>query len=465
MITRATACTLEDARDAADAAAAAFPAWSGAEAGVRAGLLTRAAHLLAARVEQFVQVACKEVGATPEWIRFNTDIACDTLRHAATLAPAAGTAPYEAGNPAVGYLQVRRPAGVVLGIAPWNAPVTLAVRAIAAPLALGNTVILKGSELCPRTHEMVAQAFLDAGAAEGVVNFVTHAPEEAHAVVAALIGHPVVRRVNFTGSTRVGREVALMAAQHLKPCLLELSGKAAMIVLADADIDAAAEAAIHGAFFNQGQICMSTDRVVVEEAVADRFVAALKTRAEALRVADPAAGPGPLGALIAADAALRVRGLVDDALRKGARLVCGGEIYNRLMQPTVLDHVSFGMRIYSEETFGPALSVIRVGDADEAVSVANDTDFGLAAAIFSADEARAARLAARVEVGVVHINGSTVYDDPYLPFGGVKASGYGRFGGQSGIAEFTDLQFITRRPARAPCASDQKTSQTTTEEE
>ncbi|MGR3495998.1 aldehyde dehydrogenase family protein [Citreimonas sp.] len=449
VITRAAACSEAVAADAAGAAAAAHPAWAATDPAERARVLLRAADLLEARKPAFVEVAHREVGATADWTHFNIAVASDTLRHCATLTDRIGSAPYTAGNPGVAYTRVTRPVGVVLGIAPWNAPVTLAVRAVAAPLALGNTVVLKGSELCPRTHEMVAQALLDAGLPDGAINYVVNAPDDAHAVVEALIAHPAVRRVNFTDSTRVGREVALIAARHLKRCLLELSGKAPVVVLAGADIAAAARVVAQGAFFNQGQICMSTDRVIVEDAIAEPFVAALRAEAEALRLPDLAAPPGAAGQLITADAALRVKGLIEDAVRKGATLVTGGESFNRLMQPTVLDHVTFGMRIYAEETFGPALGIIRVADADEAVSVANDSDFALAAAVWSRDTAAARQVAHLIEAGIVHVNGSTVYDDPALPFGGLKASGYGRFGGDSVVAEFTETSFVTQPRATA----------------
>ena len=216
-----------------------------------------------------------------------------------------------------------------------------------------------------------------------------------------------------------------------------------MIVLEGADLAAAAATAAEGAFFNQGQICMSTDRIIVEEVIADDFIAALVAATAPMRIDDMSAKPGPMGQLISADAGVRLSGLIDDATRKGAHIVTGGETTNTVMQPTVLDHVDFGMRIYSEETFGPVLSVIRVGDADEAVSVANDTDYAPAAAVFCEDPARAWDVARQIEAGVVHINGSTVYDDPALPFGGLKASGYGRFGGSSAIHEFTETTYVT----------------------
>lgn len=447
LVTSAAACGVAEAERAADAAAAAFPGWSALPGSDRAACLIRAQGVLQDRTADLIAAAGQELGATPDWVRFNIDIAQATLAQAATLADAIGETPAPAPEPGLRYSLGRRPAGVVLGIAPWNAAVTLAIRAVAAPLALGNTVVLKGSELCPKTHELVARALIDAGLPSGVLNYVSNAPEDARAVVEALLAHPAVRRVNFTGSTRVGREIAGTAARHLKRCLLELSGKACTIVLADADPATAARIVAQAAFFNQGQVCMSTDRAVVEEAIADRFVTHLRAEAEALRATGT---NSPMGRVISPEAVLRLKGLVDDALAKGAVLVTGGEIAGAMMQPTVLDRVAYGMRIYDEEIFGPVVGVIRVADADEAVTVANDTEFGLAAAVLGRDLPRARAVARRIEAGAVHVNGSTVCDDPMMPYGGMKASGYGKFGGTAVIEEFTELQWFTERDATGP---------------
>ena len=451
VVTQAAALDAAGAEAAADAAARAFPDWSACAPRDRAALLLRAAECLREATEELCLIGAAEVGASADWVRFNIEIACRNLQQAANLAEAIGISEVPGGPEGTSYHLIRKPTGVVLGIAPWNAAVTLAVRAVAAPLALGNTVVLKGSELCPKMHERVAEALIAAGLPDGVLNLVSNAPEEAHSVVEALIAHPAVRRVNFTGSTRVGREIAVMAARHLKKCLLELSGKASAIVLADADIEATARTVAHGAFFNQGQVCMATDRVVVEAPVADAFISALAEEARMLRF-DPATGRGPLGQLIGNEAVARVRGLIDDAVTKGAVLVTGGEGHGVAVQPTILDHIAYGMRIYGEEVFGPVVGIIRVADADEAVTVANDTEYGLAAAVFGRDVEQAQAIARRIECGAVHVNGSTVCDDPAMPYGGVKASGYGRFGGQAVIDEFTEIQWMTVRdePAVGP---------------
>jgi len=340
-------------------------------------------------------------------------------------------------------LAVRRPAGVVLGIAPWNAPVILGIRAIATPLACGNTVIFKASELCPAVHGLIVDAFEDAGFPPGVVNFITNAPDDAAEIVEAIVAHPALRRVNFTGSTRVGKLVAQTCARYLKPVVLELGGKAPMVVLADADLDAAVNGAAFGAFANSGQICMSTERLVVDRAIADAFVQKLAAKAAGLPLGDPRKGPVVLGSVVDAATVERCNALIDDALAKGATLVCGGKAENTLMPATLLDHVTADMRIYHEESFGPVKPVVRVDGIDDAVRVANDNPYGLSAAVFSRDITRAWDVANRIDSGICHINGPTVHDEAHMPFGGVKDSGYGRFGGKAGIDAFTELRWIT----------------------
>lgn len=214
-------------------------------------------------------------------------------------------------------------------------------------------------------------------------------------------------------------------------------------MLDDADIDAAVAAAAFGAYMNQGQICMSTERIIVLDSVADTFVEAFAKKAASLKAGDPREGKMPLGSLVSAEAASRIRALVDDAVAKGARLVAGGGGNGTMLDALAVDGVTSAMRLYSEESFGPVVSIIRAGSVDEAVSIANETEFGLSAAIFGRDQAKALAVAGRIESGICHINGPTVHDEAQMPFGGVKASGYGRFGGTAGIAEFTELRWVT----------------------
>lgn len=441
--TRAPAATPADAVLAVEAAQQAFAAWSRTGPNERRALLLKAAQALEARTDAFVQAMARETGASALWAGFNVHLAAGILTEAASLTTQIAGEVIPSDVPGSLAMGVRQAAGVVLGIAPWNAPVILATRAIATPLACGNTVVLKGSELCPETHALIVEALHEAGLPRGTVNFVTNAPADAASVVEAMVAHPAVRRVNFTGSTRVGRLIAQTCAMHLKPAVLELGGKAPLVVLDDADIDAAVDAAIFGSFANSGQICMSTERIVVDHAVADAFVARFAKRAQALPLGDPREGPVVLGSVVDMGTVKRCNALIDDALAKGATLVCGGKADSTLMPATVLDRVTPAMAIYREESFGPVKAVVRVGGVEEAVAVANDNEFGLSSAVFGRDVARAWNVAQRIEAGICHVNGPTVHDEAQMPFGGVKASGYGRFGGRAGVEAFTELRWIT----------------------
>lgn len=441
--TRAPAGTPADAVAAVDAAHRAFAEWSQTGPGARRALLLKAAHALEARADAFVQAMARETGASALWAGFNVHLAAGILTEAASLTTQISGEVIPSDVPGSLAMGVRQAAGVVVGIAPWNAPVILATRAIATPLACGNTVVLKGSELCPETHALIVDALAEAGLPRGAVNFVTNAPADAGAVVEAMVAHPAVRRVNFTGSTRVGRLIAQTCARYLKPAVLELGGKAPFVVLDDADIDAAVNAAIFGSFANSGQICMSTERIVVDNAVADEFVAKFAARAQTLPLGDPREGPVVLGSVVDMSTVERCNALIDDALARGAKLVCGGKATNTLMPATVLDHVTPAMQIYHEESFGPVKAVVRVDGVEKAVATANDNAFGLSSAVFGRDVARAWNVAQRIEAGICHVNGPTVHDEAQMPFGGVKASGYGRFGGRAGVEAFTELRWIT----------------------
>ena len=443
VVTRAPAAKTADANAAVEAAAAAFPAWSQLGPNPRRKLLLKAADLVEARAQDFARLATAETGATTGWGMFNAMFAAGLLREAASMTTQITGEIVPSDKPGALALAMRVPAGVCVGIAPWNAPVILGMRAIAIPLACGNTVILKASESCPATHRLIGEVLHDAGLPPGVVNVVTNAPADAAEVVEALIVHPKVRRVNFTGSTRVGRIVGELCGRHLKPALLELGGKAPLIVLDDADLDAAVDGAAFSAFMNQGQICMSAERVIVHEKVADAFVEKFKAKAARITAGHPGEGKHILGSVVSRDAMGHVERLLADARAKGGQVICGGVATGAFMDATIVDHVTPAMSIYSEESFGPSVSVVRVKDDEEAIRVANDTDYGLSAAVFCRDINRAISVAQRIESGICHINGPTVQDEPQMPFGGVKASGYGRFGGKAGINEFTDLRWIT----------------------
>lgn len=438
----APASGVEDVKAAVAAAQAAFPAWSRTTPAARRALLLKAADIMESKVPQFSELLTTETGGTAPWAGFNTIFAAGILREAASITTQIQGEIIPSNKPGTIALATRQAAGVCVGIAPWNAPVILGTRAVAVAIACGNTAILKASEACPGIHVLIGEVLVEAGLPDGVINVITNAPEDAAQVVEALIAAPEVRRVNFTGSTKVGRIIGELCGRHLKPALLELGGKAPLIVLEDADIDAAVNAAVFGCYMNMGQICMSTERLIVHEKIADEFVAKLSARAANLPYGDPR-GHVVLGSLVNPESAKKMQAFIDDALAKGATLAAGGQIEGSVVAATLLDHVKEGMRSFDEESFGPVKPVIRVKDEEEAIRIANDTEYGLSSAVFSRDIKRAMDVAARIESGICHINGPTVSDEAQMPFGGVKASGYGRFGGKAGIDAFTELRWIT----------------------
>jgi acyl-CoA reductase-like NAD-dependent aldehyde dehydrogenase len=385
-----------------------------------------------------------EIGATAGWAMFNLMLATGMVREAAALTTQIGGEIIPSDHEGTIAMALREPVGVILGIAPWNAPIILGVRAIAVPLACGNSVILKASETCPRTHALIIEAFAEAGFPDGVVNVVTNAPEDAGEVVGALIDAPQVRRINFTGSTAVGKIIAKRAAEHLKPVLLELGGKAPMLVLEDADLDEAVKAAAFGAYMNQGQICMSTERIIVVESVADAFAQKFAAKVDTMACGNPATGNTPLGAVVDRKAVDHCYSLIEDAVGKGAKLLDGCETTENVLMPEhLVDHVTPDMKLFRDESFGPVVGMIRARDEAHAIELANDTEYGLSAAVFTRDTARGIKVARQIHSGICHVNASTVSDEPQMPFGGMKASGYGRFGGKAGIMAFTELRWVT----------------------
>jgi benzaldehyde dehydrogenase (NAD) len=439
----AAAMQAADMPAVAERAAAAFPAWSAMGPNARRAVLMKAVDALEARKDAFVEAMMGEIGATAGWAMFNLALAAGMVREAAALTTQISGEVIPSDKPGCLAMALREPVGVILGIAPWNAPIILGVRAIAVPLACGNSVILKASENCPRTHELIIEAFVEAGFPDGVVNIVTNAPADAGDVVGALIDHPAIKRINFTGSTNVGRIIAKRAAQHLKPCVLELGGKAPLLVLEDADLDEAVKAAAFGAFMNQGQICMSTERIIVVEAVADAFAEKFSAKVKSMAAGDPREGKTPLGAVVDQKTVDHVNSLIDDAVGKGATLLSGGKGESVVMPATVVSGVTDEMKIYRDESFGPVVAIIRAKDEADAIRIANDSEYGLSAAVFTRDTARGLGVARQIKSGICHVNGPTVHDEAQMPFGGVGASGYGRFGGKAGIDSFTELRWIT----------------------
>jgi acyl-CoA reductase-like NAD-dependent aldehyde dehydrogenase len=442
----------EDATRAVDAADAAFDAWAATLPVERRRLLLRAADLLEGRAQEAVTLMTQETGAVAGWGYFNVHLATEMLREAAALVTQPIGEVLPTSMPGALSLAIRQPAGVVAAFAPWNAPIILGVRSVAAPMAAGNTVVMKPSEHSPLSAGLfLADIFLEAGIPPGVCNVVTTAPEDAPAVAEALISDPRVRRLSFTGSTKVGRALGELAARHLTPAVLELGGKNSVIVLDDADLDYAVDAVAFAAYMNSGQICMCADRVIAVRGVADELAARLADKAAKLTAGDPREPGTVIGPLITPASAERVADLVGEAAAAGAKVLAGGGRPDRALYPaSVLSGVTADMRIEKEEIFGPVCNVIAVDDDAEAVRVANSTSYGLTAGVITEDVRRGFKVAQRLRTGIVHVNDQSVDDEPQVPFGGVGDSGYGRFGGRAGLESFSELRWVTLQQGHRP---------------
>lgn len=442
---RVAAASTEDVTRAVDAASAAFDAWAGMPPTERGKIFSRAAEIFESRRDDAVKLMAEETGGVGGWAQFNVGLAADIFRSAA----AATTAPrgdvLATDMPGAYSLAVREPFGVVAAISPWNAPLILGTRSVAIPLAVGNTVVLKPSEDAPIACGLfIADILLEAGIPDGVINVITSAREDGKEIVETLIGDDRVRCVNFTGSTGVGRHIGVLAAQHLKPAVLELGGKNSIVVLKDADIDYAVDASIFGSFMHAGQICMSADRIVVDRSVADEFTEKFAKRAAALPAGDPTDPGTVIGPAINAASTERQYGLIDDATAKGATLLAGGQrMENGIVPATVLGGITDDMKIYADEIFGAITTVFPVDGADEAVAFANNTKYGLTAGVITENISEGIQVAQQLKTGIVHVNDQPIADEPQAPFGGVGHSGYGKFGGQAGINSFTETRWVT----------------------
>ena len=444
VLARAPDCTAADVDTAIAAAHAAQPGWEALPPAARADLFYKAAELFITRQQEFCDALVAETGSGFGKAMFECSLVPLALREAAALATRTTGEIMPSNVPGKVNTAQRKAAGVVGVISPWNFPLYLSLRGFIYGMALGNTAVLKPSEDSPLTGGlMIASLFEDAGFPKGTLNVVTCSRDRVAEIGDKLISDPRVARISFTGSTAVGREVAKACAAQFKRVILEMGGKNPIVVLDDADVDQAVNIAFFGAFMHQGQICMSTERIILHEAIADGFIAKFVERARGIIAGDTRSQQFPLGPVINEFAAARIRALINDAVSKGAEVLCGGDMHGNFLDATVLDRVTPAMRVYEEETFGPLAVLLRAGSDDEAVTIANASEYGLSSAVFSRDVARALSIAKRIESGICHINGATVADEPQMPFGGVKASGYGRFGGVSALDEFTELRWIS----------------------
>jgi acyl-CoA reductase-like NAD-dependent aldehyde dehydrogenase len=440
VIHKCVAATPADAVAAVEAAAAAFPAWRATLPAKKRDIFLKAADILDRRAEEVGRYMEDETGATAAWAGgFNVPVTSDGLRDVAgRIATLVGEVPTIA-NPGRRAMVVREPFGVILGIAPWNAPFILGFRAVSYAIAAGNTAVLKATELSPRCSHVIASVFQEAGLPDGVLNVIAHRPADAIEITKTLIEHKDVKKVNFTGSTPVGKAIAEVCGRNLKPVLLELGGKAPAIVWEDADLEMAATQCAVGAFLHAGQICMATERIIVHEKVAEEFGKVFGKTAEAMFGSQAQV-------LISKNGVVKNKALVKDAVEKGAKVISGDpaatEDIDTAMKPVIISGVTPDMSIYSTESFGPTVSLLSVSTVEEALRIANDTEYGLSSSVFTRDLRLGLRFAEGIETGAVHVNSMSVHDEPGLPHGGAKSSGWGRFG-SLGLGEWVRTKTIT----------------------
>ncbi|CDZ32426.1 Vanillin dehydrogenase [Neorhizobium galegae bv. officinalis] len=430
-------------RRAIDAAQAAFGDWAGRAFHERAHLLLKIADVWDQRKADFCAAAMAEGGGWKGKGMFEAGYVAEVFRSAAALCyqSIGDVLPSEHHK---FMMATRFPLGVVGVISPWNMPGILTSRGFAAALAVGNTIVLKPSEDTPYSGGLYfAEILEEAGVPAGVFNVVTCSRDSVGAVGDEMIGNSKVKAISFTGSTAVGRQIAAKCGAYLKKVCVELGGKDSMILLEDADLDAAARAANFGSFMHQGQVCMSTEKLLVHEKIFEPFMERFLARARKLKTGHTNDPSNVIGPLVNTRQALRVKALIDDAVAKGAKVELGGRAWENFVEPTVLTNVNSSMNIWHDETFGPVVVVCPFRDDGEAAALNNDTEYGLTAAVWSKDEARALRLAERLETGICHINCQNINDEPHVPFGGTKASGVGRYGGRWSLDAFTELRWIT----------------------
>lgn len=429
-----------DVERAIAAAHGARVAWGNSLANQRETILLKAADILEQRIPEIADVLMDEAGSVFGKAMFESSFVVNLLRSAAGECRRITGETMPSDSPGVFSMSVRRPLGVIAGIAPFNFPFLLAMKKVALALAAGNTFILKPSPYTPVTGLKIAEIFEAAGLPKGVLNVL---PVELSVLGNRLMSDPRIRMVTFTGSTGVGRQLAAEAGKYMKRVTLELGGKSPLIVLKDADLDYAVKAAAFGMFLHQGQICMANSRLIVEAPVFDAFCEKLVAKVATYQVGDPRDPHTVIGPLIDTRQCSVIDRHVKDALAKGARLLMGGTGEGTFYRPTVLAGVTPDMDVFREETFGPAMSVIRAADSEEALALANDSSFGLSAALITNDLQKAMDIALRLESGMVHVNDCTLLDEPHVPFGGVKDSGFGREGGKYSMDEMTEVKWIT----------------------
>lgn len=440
VIANAAAGNIEDINKAVETAQEAFQGFRKTLPKEREKILCKAAELLERDRNDFIDILVDEIGSPIRKAGFEVEKGLSFLRAAAgmTRQITGKTIPSDA--PGKLSMSIRSPIGVVAAITPFNVPLIKGTRLSCNPIALGNTVVMLPSEEAPILSNRLARLYSEAGLPDGVFNVVSG---NGYEIGDALTTHPHVKMVTFTGSCRVGQHIRELCGKHNKRMTLELGGKSPLVVMSDARLEAAIPGAVQSIFMYQGQVCMGASRLYVHEDVFDAFVKRFADVAGGLPMGDLRDPNTMIGPIISERQRKRVRSHIEDAKAKGAKIVTGGEWEGNRCQPTVLTDVTPDMTVYAEETFGPVVSVYPIRSLDEAIERSNDSDFGLSAAIYTQDINDAMRYVEEVESGMVHVNGSTLHDEPHVPFGGTKESGFGREGTEEDIEAMTEWKWVT----------------------
>lgn len=442
-----TIATVDEVDEAYQAAARAQKQWADTNPYARREVFEKALGLIKEREQEITDVIIAELGGTRVKAGFELHLAKEFLREAIhlSLRPEGRIIP----SPIDGKENrvYRVPVGVVGAISPFNFPFLLSIKSVAPALALGNGAVLKPHQNTPITGgTLVAKIFEDAGLPKGLLNVVVTDIAE---IGDAFIEHPIPKVISFTGSDKVGRHVATVTASHFKRSVLELGGNSAIVVLDDADIDYAVDAAVFSRYVHQGQVCMAANRVLVDRSIADEFTEKFVAKVKSLKVGDPRDPETVIGPVINSSQADALASTVEQAIAEGATALVRGETTDNLVSPSVLTGIPAGSALLHQEVFGPVAFLIPVDGEEEAVRVVNDTPYGLSGAVHTASVERGVNFAKRIDTGMFHVNDGTVHDEPIVPFGGEKSSGVGRLNGETMLDSFTTLKWISVQHGRS----------------
>ncbi len=439
-LAEAAAGSVTDINRAVETAHQAFQSFRHTLPKERERIMCKAAEILERDRQDFINILVDEIGSPIKKAGFEVEKAITFFRSSASMARSATGKTIPSDAPGKFSMSIRSPIGVIAAITPFNVPLIKGSRLSCNPIALGNTVVMMPSEEAPVLAYRLAELYKEAGLPDGVFNVVSG---DGYEIGDALTSHPLVKMVTFTGSCRVGKHIQELCGQLGKPATLELGGKSPLVIMADADLSAAMPGAIQSIFMYQGQVCMGASRIYVQREIFDGFVKKFAAVAGNLGMGDLRDESTVIGPIISERQRARVKGHIEDARKKGATIVTGGDWEGNRCQPTVLTGVTPEMDVYYQETFGPVTSIYPFDTLDEALTYSNDSDFGLSAGIYTQNLKDAMRYVHEVESGMVHVNGAILHDEPTVPFGGVKDSGFGREGTDEDIEAMTEWKWVT----------------------